>query len=236
MADRSFFFINWNDDIVAKFNYINPYAPNMDVPHLAICELVDGEPGEERIIFYFTHLPDYNNGYGTWSPVLTPWATFRFKVSGVARGCFYYDGIQTFGTVIEFEKNEGDVHVYLYGQLPYKYKIGNLRPEENNEAIWKFQPLKQLLYSNSVAWSHLRDAKFMQTNQFAQEDPLLHQFPSQFEIHIDKDWKAGEIFKLFDAEFHIGDQMGLQVAYDTDNYDGLEPDESTGASLVLMAL
>ncbi len=95
--------------------------------------------------------------------------------------------------------------MYLYGQKPWKYHIGQLLLGDFNALTgvqdYNFEPQHDLRASNSPDWQHMRQEKFGQTNALAQEAPLPtnFMFPTTFVLEVKDNLPSGEVFALRDV-------------------------------------
>ena len=158
------FFIRWETNFRQRFAYLNPNGSQYSIPDFALCEVVD-VPGGHSMKFYAKNDPvgtEYNEGYGVYrADEMNVIGEYMFDRNAVTHGAsmWYRDGVQTFGSLIEVNKNPASEHpaVYIWGQLPYKYHIGHMEVKPEDYGIWTFKPHDHLRVTNSPAWKLLRD-------------------------------------------------------------------------------
>jgi hypothetical protein len=161
---KEIYFIWWNPLFRQMFAYLNPNGSQFNIPDFAMCEVVE-VPGGHSMKLYAKNDPvgtEYNEGYGVYragSMQLIGEYMFDRPDVGTSATMWYRDGVQTFGSLIEVNKNPASdtPAVYIWGQIPYKYHIGHMEVTPEDHGIWTFKPHDHLRVTNSPAWKLLRN-------------------------------------------------------------------------------
>ena len=110
---------------------------------------------------------------------------------------YYVTGIQSYGTVIEIEKNEGSAHLYLHaqGHADDRYKLGYMETRTGNENSVSSVLHKDLRISNSPEWQHLKDEKYGvdPDNLVVYESPIYTTVFPTFRFTVTEDFAENDM-------------------------------------------